>query len=111
MQVLRANSLIYIYIYYQVYIIVYIVYMYITREQVGQRRVIVSMMENPLRYSVLTQLAVGCTFFVLMTLSYGCAVPAGVFVPTIAAGACFGSLFGVGMEKLFREYLCSAEYV
>ena len=72
---------------------------------VGQRRVIVSMMEDPRRYSVLTQLAVGCTFFVLMTLTYGSAVPAGVFVPTIAAGACFGSLFGVGMEKLFQEYL------
>jgi H+/Cl- antiporter ClcA len=72
---------------------------------VGQRRVIISMMEDPQRYSVLTQLAGGCTFFVLMTLTYGSAVPAGVFVPTIAAGACFGSLFGVGMEKLFREYL------
>ena len=68
---------------------------------VGQRRVIVSMMEEPERYSALTLLCVGMAFFFLMTLTYGSSVPAGIFVPTILTGACLGSLVGIGLQRLF----------
>ena len=68
---------------------------------VGQRRVIVSMMEEPERYSARTLLCVGVAFFFLMTLTYGSSLPAGVFVPTILTGACFGSLVGIGLQRFF----------
>jgi CBS domain-containing protein len=72
---------------------------------VGQRRVIVSMMEEPERYSVTTLLAVGVTSFCLMTVTYGAAIPAGVFVPTILAGGCFGALAGIGLTTFFEGFV------
>ena len=71
---------------------------------VGQRRVIISMMEDPRRYAPLTLLAVGVAFFVLMTLTVGSSIPAGTYVPNILCGACFGSLVGVAMEDAAEHF-------
>ena len=34
---------------------------------------------------------------------YGAAIPAGVYVPIIMSGACFGSLIGLQLQNFFRE--------
>ncbi|WFD29995.1 glycerol ethanol, ferric requiring protein [Malassezia sp. CBS 17886] len=38
--------------------------------------------------------------FVLVTLSYGCKVPAGIFVPSMAIGATFGRMVGILVKAL-----------
>lgn len=39
---------------------------------------------------------------VLVVVSYGCKVPCGIFVPSMAAGATFGRAIGILMLKLYR---------
>ncbi|CAK7892744.1 anion/proton exchange transporter Gef1p [[Candida] anglica] len=41
---------------------------------------------------------------VLTIFTYGCKVPAGIFVPSMAAGATFGRAIGLLMEKLHQVY-------
>jgi chloride channel 7 len=72
---------------------------------VNRQQVIISMMEDPSRFSPATLLGCGSCFFVLMTLTYGASIPAGVFVPTILIGSCFGSLFGLGLQEIFAWWV------
>lgn len=67
---------------------------------VSREHVIVSIMVDPTRYSMTTLFCVGMCFFVLMSLTYGTAIPAGVFIPTIMVGTCFGGLAGRLMMEL-----------
>ena len=71
---------------------------------VSRERVIVSIMVEPSRYSILTLACVGTSFFLLMLLAYGSAIPAGVFIPTIMVGACFGGVVGLLMEHCNSQY-------
>lgn len=41
--------------------------------------------------------------FIFTVLSFGCKVPAGVFVPSMAIGACFGRMLGVALQVLHRH--------
>lgn len=45
-------------------------------------------------------------FFTIIT--YGCKVPAGIFVPSMAAGATFGRALGIIMEKIYEHRKDSA---
>lgn len=45
-------------------------------------------------------------FFTIIT--YGCKVPAGIFVPSMAAGATFGRALGIIMEKIYENNKGSA---
>jgi chloride channel 7 len=45
-------------------------------------------------YSVMTLMTFVMTFFVLAVLSYGVAIPTGLFVPSILCGAAYGRLVG-----------------
>eukprot|EP01043_Picozoa_sp_COSAG02_P017671 COSAG02_NODE_806_length_16963_cov_20.149312_4_plen_1025_part_00 len=66
---------------------------------VSREHVIISIMVEPARYSMVTLACVGSSFFFLMLLTYGSAIPAGVFIPTIMVGACFGGVAGLLMES------------
>jgi hypothetical protein len=86
---------------------------------VSREHVIVSIMVDPTRYSMTTLFSVGMCFFVLMSLTYGSAIPAGVFIPTIMVGTCFGGLAGRLMMELNgktswtledEDYLTSSPY-
>ena len=70
---------------------------------VSREHVIVSIMVDPSRYSMSTLACVGGSFFLLMSLTYGSAIPAGVFIPTIMVGACFGGLAGRVMEVSLND--------
>lgn len=39
---------------------------------------------------------------VLVVISYGCKVPAGIFVPSMAVGATFGRMVGILVKALYR---------
>ena len=41
----------------------------------------------------------------LVIISYGCKVPAGIFVPSMAIGATFGRMIGIMVKALYR-YVC-----
>lgn len=41
---------------------------------------------------------------VLVILSYGCKVPAGIFVPSMAIGATFGRMIGILVKALYNAY-------
>lgn len=43
---------------------------------------------------------------VLVIVSYGCKVPAGIFVPSMAIGASFGRMVGI-MVKSLNQYIVS----
>ncbi|CAI5533207.1 unnamed protein product [Closterium sp. Naga37s-1] len=47
------------------------------------------------------------TFFLLATLTYGAAVPAGLFVPSILCGASYGRMAGMLMTHLYTSLLLS----
>ena len=38
----------------------------------------------------------------LVIISYGCKVPAGIFVPSMAVGATFGRMVGILVKALYR---------
>jgi chloride channel 3/4/5 len=38
----------------------------------------------------------------LVIVSYGCKVPAGIFVPSMAIGATFGRMVGILVKALYR---------
>ncbi|KAH9937739.1 Cl-channel protein [Amylocystis lapponica] len=40
----------------------------------------------------------------LVVVSYGCKVPAGIFVPSMAVGATFGRMLGIMVKALYRAY-------
>ena len=39
---------------------------------------------------------------ILVILSYGCKVPAGIFVPSMAIGATFGRMIGIMVKALYQ---------
>jgi len=44
----------------------------------------------------------------LVIISYGCKVPAGIFVPSMAIGASFGRMVGIMVEALHHSFPKSA---
>lgn len=40
----------------------------------------------------------------LVIISYGCKVPAGIFVPSMAVGATFGRMVGILVKALYRAH-------
>lgn len=38
----------------------------------------------------------------LVIISYGCKVPAGIFVPSMAVGATFGRMVGILVKAMYR---------
>lgn len=55
---------------------------------------ILSLVENPHAFSIYSLVTIAVSFFMLMVISFGVAVPAGIFMPTIVVGCTFGALFG-----------------
>lgn len=41
---------------------------------------------------------------ILVIISYGCKVPAGIFVPSMAVGATFGRMVGILVKALYKAY-------
>lgn len=44
----------------------------------------------------------------LVIISYGCKVPAGIFVPSMAIGASFGRMVGIIVQALYEHFPDSA---
>lgn len=44
---------------------------------------------------------------ILVIISYGCKVPAGIFVPSMAIGATFGRLVGIIVKAIYRLVVCA----
>lgn len=40
----------------------------------------------------------------LVIVSYGCKVPAGIFIPSMAVGATFGRMVGILVKAIYRQY-------
>jgi chloride channel 7 len=55
---------------------------------------ILSLVEHPHAFSMYSLVTIAVSFFMLMILSFGVAVPAGIFMPTIVVGCTFGAVFG-----------------
>lgn len=47
----------------------------------------------------------------LVVISYGCKVPAGIFVPSMAVGATFGRMVGILVKALYRCVFCSLSFL
>jgi chloride channel 3/4/5 len=57
------------------------------------------------RWNIILSLALATvirTFFVI--LSYGCKVPAGIFVPSMAIGATFGRMVGIFVQAIHESF-------
>jgi chloride channel 3/4/5 len=44
-----------------------------------------------------------CIRVLLVIVSYGCKVPAGIFVPSMAIGATFGRMVGIIVKAMYRS--------
>ncbi|KAI9658215.1 MAG: glycerol ethanol, ferric requiring protein [Trizodia sp. TS-e1964] len=61
------------------------------------------------RWSMIFSLAIATTLRVfLVIISYGCKVPAGIFVPSMAIGASFGRMVGILVQALHESFPNSA---
>ncbi|KAJ5091951.1 hypothetical protein NUU61_006821 [Penicillium alfredii] len=61
------------------------------------------------RWSMVLSLAVATVFRTLLVIvSYGCKVPAGIFVPSMAVGASFGRMVGIMVRALQESFPDSA---
>lgn len=57
------------------------------------------------RWSLVVSLAVATILRIfLVIISYGCKVPAGIFVPSMAIGASFGRMVGIMVQSLHESY-------
>ena len=61
---------------------------------------ILSLVEHPQAFSTMSLLAISISFFFLMIISFGAAIPGGIFMPTIVVGCTFGALFGRGAKYM-----------
>ena len=43
----------------------------------------------------------------LVVISYGCKVPAGIFVPSMAIGATFGRMVGIVVKAMYQYVIVS----
>ena len=72
-----------------------------------REHVILHVMDRPERIGSPQLVLAGAVFGLLMALAYGAAYPAGVFIPTITAGACLGGAFG-NLLVLLQDSLADA---
>ncbi|EEH49355.2 uncharacterized protein PADG_05434 [Paracoccidioides brasiliensis Pb18] len=57
------------------------------------------------RWSMVLSLAIATTLRALLCIiSYGCKVPAGIFVPSMAIGASFGRMVGILVQALYERF-------
>ena len=57
------------------------------------------------RWAIVSSLAIATSLrIVLVIVSYGCKVPAGIFVPSMASGASFGRLVGILVQALHESF-------
>ena len=57
------------------------------------------------RWSLILSLAIATVIrMFLVIISYGCKVPAGIFVPSMAIGASFGRMVGMMVQALHETY-------
>uniref|UniRef100_A0A7S4KVL4 Chloride channel protein n=1 Tax=Guillardia theta TaxID=55529 RepID=A0A7S4KVL4_GUITH len=75
-----------------------------TREQSIVRLFTQASPREPFSNSSLT--IAGLTYMVLMLFTYGCAIPAGLFMPSVMVGACLGRLVG----QLVKQYVESSVF-
>jgi chloride channel 7 len=55
---------------------------------------ILSLVEHPQAFSARSLALISVSFFLLMVIAFGAAIPGGIFMPTIIVGCTFGALFG-----------------
>ena len=61
------------------------------------------------RWSMVLSLGIATIIRTLLVIvSYGCKVPAGIFVPSMAIGASFGRLVGILVQALYERFPNSA---
>ena len=58
---------------------------------------------SPATYSVLSLVMFVLVFFLLGVWTYGLSVSSGVFIPSLAIGAAWGRLIGLGVVQLFPD--------
>lgn len=57
------------------------------------------------RWSMIISLALATVIrTILVIISYGCKVPAGIFVPSMAIGALFGRMVGIFVQALHESF-------
>lgn len=52
----------------------------------------------------LNLILVGTLKMLLTTITFGVRVPAGIFIPSMAVGACFGRVVGIGMQMIQESH-------
>ena len=62
-------------------------------------------MTDPVSFEPLCLLVVGAVFYFLMMITYGVALPSGIFMPTVLAGTSLGGFVGVTFQRMISEEL------
>lgn len=65
---------------------------------------------NPTQFKLETLLGVGATFYVLMTLTFGIAIPSGIFTPTVLIGASLGGAAGIIFQEKIDEQITPSTF-
>ncbi|KAF8893437.1 Cl-channel protein [Infundibulicybe gibba] len=61
--------------------------------------------QTPQQWRIATSLLLATAIRIgLVVISYGCKVPAGIFVPSMAIGATFGRMVGIMVKAMYRAY-------
>jgi H+/Cl- antiporter ClcA len=72
----------------------------------SRENALLQMIESPQDFSYYSLLLIGVVTFCLTLLSFGAAIPAGVFMPTIMMGVAFGGFYGKAVKDLTCVLAC-----
>ena len=76
----------------------------------GRDQPIRAILTDPTQFDERTLLAVGLSFYPLMMLTLGVALPSGIFMPTILIGCSLGGYMGIQFQKLFLSDLSPSTF-
>jgi len=69
-----------------------------------------SILSDPLKYDIQTLFIVGAVVYVLMIISFGLAVPSGIFMPIILSGSALGGMVGIYFQQNLLSSISPSTY-
>lgn len=69
-----------------------------------------SILSDPSSYDPNTLLVVGLIVYPLMVLTFGVALPSGIFMPTILTGASLGGYIGLMIKEHYNPYVSETTF-
>ena len=71
-----------------------------SNEFLGREEAIKNILKNPEEFDERTLLITGVLFLILLSFTFGSAIPSGIFMPTILIGSSLGGYAGLVLKRI-----------